>query len=252
MHAPPTTPSGAPAREPAQRACPGCGAANGAVAAFCWQCYRPFGMATLPAAAPIYPQAGIRATVRESAVVTSPRPGPTGRRLSTPALLLVGLAAAAAGWFLLMRGGVDVQLPEAFGGLTRIEGTQADVVREEFLAEADREGGQGDVGIYGTAGAPSAALIWVVDDTVSNTEEAFEAFAAGANSAVAGSIDPSRTSNELVGGVRYVCAAAGITPSVTICIWMDDGVSWVLADVTGTGRIADTQALAVAAHDAVA
>jgi hypothetical protein len=209
-------------------------------------------MATPPPGAPIYPQAGIRSTLRESAVVTAPPPGPAGRRLGAPALLVVGLVAAAAGWFFLLRDGVDVHLPEAFGGLTRVEGAQADLVREEFLAEAEREGGRGDVGLYGTAGVPRAALIWVIDDTVSNTDEAFEAFAAGANSTVAGSIDPTRRSSEVVDGVQYVCASAGTTPSATICIWVQDEVFWVLADVTGTGRIADTQALAIAAHDAVA
>jgi hypothetical protein len=251
MQAPPTTSSGAPAKEPVQRPCPGCGAANGAVAAFCWQCYRPFGLAAQPQAAPIYPQAGLRSTLPEPSVVTAP-PGPSGRRVGAPAAVLILLAAAAAGWFLFLRGGPGAELPEAFGGLTRVEGAQADLAREEFLAEADQQGGRGDVGLYGTAGVPSAALVWVVDETVSNTDEAFEAFAAGANSTVAGSIDPTRRSSEVVDGVQYVCASAGTTPSATICIWVQDEVFWVLADVTGTGRIADTQALAIAAHDAVA
>ena len=39
----PTTPSGSPAQEPGERSCPNCGAANGLTAAFCWQCYQPFG-----------------------------------------------------------------------------------------------------------------------------------------------------------------------------------------------------------------
>lgn len=251
MQAPPTTPSGAPAKEPAQRSCPGCGAANGAVAAFCWQCYRPFGMAAQPQSGPIYRQGGPRATMPEPAVVTAPA-GPSGRRVGAPAAVLVVLVAAAAGWFLFLRGGTDIELPEAFGGLTRVEGVQADLAREEFLAEAEREGGQGDVGLYGTAGVPSAALVWVMDDTVSNTDEAFEAFASGANSAVAGSIDTLRRSSEVVDGVQYVCVAAGTTPSAAICIWVQDEAFWILADLSGTGRIADTQALAVAAHDAIA
>jgi hypothetical protein len=251
MQAPPTTSSGAPAKEPGQRPCPGCGAANGAVAAFCWQCYRPFGLASEPEAAAIYRQAGLRSTLPEPAVVTAP-PGPSGRRVGAPGAVLVVLAAAAAGWFLFLRGGPEAELPEAFGGLTRVEGAQADLARDEFLAEAEREGGRGDVGLYGTAGVPSAALVWVIDETVSNTDEAFAAFAEGANSAVAGSIDPTRRSNEVVGGVQYVCASTGTTPSAAICIWVQDDVFWILADLTGTGRMADTQVLAVAAHDAVA
>jgi hypothetical protein len=251
MQAPPTTSSGAPAKEPVQRPCPGCGAANGAVAAFCWQCYRPFGLAAQPQAAPIYPQAGLRSTMPEPSVVTAP-PGPSGRRVGAPAAVLILLAAAAAGWFLFLRGGPGAELPEAFGGLTRVEGAQADLAREEFLAEADQQGGRGDVGLYGTAGVPSAALVWVVDETVSNTDEAFEAFAAGANSAVAGAVDPTRRSSEVVDGVQYVCASTGTTPSAAVCIWVQDDVFWILADLTGTGRIAGTQTLAVAAHDAVA
>lgn len=248
----PTTPSGAPAKEPAQRSCPGCGAANGAVAAFCWQCYRPFGLALQPESAPpIYRQAGLRSIVTEPAVVTEP--APSGRRVGGVAIsILVVIVAAAGGWFLFGGGGSDVALPQAFGGLTRVEGAQADLVREEFLAETDREGGDGDVGLFGTAGVPSAALIWVVDDTVSTTEEAFDAFAAGANSVVADAIDPSRRSSEVVDGVQYVCAAVGSAPPVNVCLWEGDGVYWILADISGTVRPADSRALAVAAHDAVA
>lgn len=247
----PTTPSGAPAKEPGQRACPGCGAANGAVAAFCWQCYRPFGMAMQQESAPpIYRQAGLRGAVTEASVVSAPPTRP-GRSITGVAVSIVVSVAIAAGlWFFLGRGGPDVELPQGFGGLTKVEGAQADLAREEFLAEAEREGGEGDVGLYGTAGVPSAALIWVIDGTVSSTEEAFEAFAAGANSVVAGSIDPTRRSSELVEGVQYVCASVGSAPPVNICMWAQDDVYWILADMSGTVRPADSRDLAVAAHDA--
>lgn len=254
----PTTPNGPAAQEPDQRTCPICGAANGLTAAFCWQCYRPFGahvappgLAGAPSASPRRPDAPLSST-------TGWAPGPSGfetprgrngvSRVAAIVLLTVGLICGAY-WFVSRPAAVTI--PESFGGLSRVENEQTELVAEAFRSEVEGTGIEGDLALYGD-GLPTTALIWVRDASVPTTDAAFDAFASGFDSGIGqdASLDRSRRTTETVDGVTYVCApVVGITPG-TICMWQEDSVFWLLFEFSGEGQQA-ARSLAVVAHDAV-
>jgi hypothetical protein len=267
----PTAPSGPPTQDPDERACPSCGATNGRIAAFCWQCYRPFGAAAPAAASPTAPIAGPRSVAYEG-----PRyPGPQGygqagglqgavyapqplttpyaqpkRSLGTMALVVVLSLAAVAGVYLLMHRGTTVELPESFGGLTQIHNPQVESALELFRSQAEGESISADMGIYGQAGTPSVALAWVADAGVPNADAAFTEFAGGFNDGLAtGSLDTSRRTTETIDGVQYLCAPVSGAPASNVCMWQKDGIYWVLFDLSGQSMNA-TQDLAVAAYGA--
>jgi hypothetical protein len=255
----PTTPGGPAAQEPVERPCPGCGASNGPLAAFCWQCYRQFGPQGGPgvvqrpgfppglgmASRPGVPNPGVPATV--------PFPAPssassTGR--VTGAIVLVLALVVAGGVYFLMNRGSAVELPSAFGGLTRIENDQLDAVLDLARAEADAQGAETDVGLYGAGGVPSAALVWVTADGATFEGDPLAEFTAGFESTFAdGTLDRTRATSQVSEGVTITCAPiVGSTPS-NVCLWQRDGVAWVLVDFSGS-RVPDTQTLAVAAVSA--
>jgi hypothetical protein len=242
----PTTPSGAPAKEPAERACQGCGAANAPGAVFCWQCYRPFsGQAASSGAAMRSPDVagppaawtgGVTAPVRSS-------------RLGTlVAVGVVALAAIGGVLFLVGRGG-EVTLPDTLNGMDRIVDPQTELVVGTFRAQAETGGIEGDMALYGK-GVPTAALLWIRDATVPTTDAAFDEFAAGFNEGIGsqGSLGAKQT--ELLGGVTFVCAPVRSVAPGTICMWQDEDLFWLVFDFSGSS-FDQGQALAVAAHDAV-
>ncbi len=263
----PTAPSGQPAQEPDERACPSCGAANGPIAAFCWQCYRPFGAAGSPGPGPApgaaprgagYPGApyppqngGLR-----GAVYAPPSPSiayaEPKRSLGTMATIVVATLAVVGGVFFFMHRAPGVELPQGFGGLTQVDNPQVEAALDMFRSQAGSEGISADMGIYGTAGVPSVALAWVADASVPNADAAFTEFAGGFNEGLGtGSLDESRRTTETIEGVQYLCAPVSGTPASNICMWERDGIFWILFDLSGSSMNA-TQQLAVAAYGAAA
>ena len=251
----PTTPSGSPAQQPGERTCPNCGAPNGLTAAFCWQCYQPFGAYETPPglagsppdrgpwtpgmpAPPAWTQAPFEATTRR-------RRG-AGRVV---AVVLATLAVIGVGTWWVSREG-SVALPESFGGLGRMENAQTELIVNAFHDQLDRLHVEGDIAMYG-AGIPTAALVWIRDAAAPTTDAAFDRFATGFDSGIgaAGSLDGSRKTIESHDGVTYVCAPLASDVSGTICMWQDQDVFWLLFDFSG-GSFEGGQALAEGAQDA--
>ncbi|HEX5902097.1 MAG TPA: hypothetical protein VF028_03135 [Actinomycetota bacterium] len=248
----PTTPNGQPAQDPGQRTCPICGAANGLTAAFCWQCYRPFGAYAAPpglAGAPGGSSARPDATpFRFPTELEAPRRGGGVSRVAAIVLVTVAVIGGAY-WFVSRPDAVTI--PESFGGLDRIEGAQTEIVAEAFRAQVEDTGIEGDLALYGD-GLPTTALIWIRDASVPTTDAAFDAFASGFDAGIGdeASLDASRRTTETVDGVTFVCAPVlGVTPG-TICMWQVDSVFWLLFDFSGQGQQA-ARSLAVVANDAV-
>jgi hypothetical protein len=182
---------------------------------------------------------------------TPSAPSRPSRAGATVGALLVALAVAAGVVFFLNRGS-DVRLPEAFGGLTRIQNGQVEAAMEVYRSQADGQGFSTDMGLYGTADVPSAALIWVAGTGAPSADQAFSEFAGGFNQGLGtGSLDEGRKTTEIVDGVTYTCAPVVGTPTANLCMWEDDGVFWVLFDLSG-GRMDAARTLSVAARDAVA
>jgi hypothetical protein len=252
----PTTPSDSPAQEPGDRTCPSCGAPNGLTAAFCWQCYQPFGAyQTPPGPAGSPPNRG---SWTPGIAATPPAWTQTPLEARTPraqgiarivAVVLVTLASIGIVTWWVGRDG-SVALPEQIGGLVRMENAQTDLVVDTFHRQLDTMGVEGDIAMYG-AGLPTAALVWIRDTSAPTTDSAFDAFATGFDSGMgsAGSLDGSRKTVETLGGVTYVCAPLVSNVSGTICMWQDQEAFWLLFDFSGSTFEA-SRALAEGAHDA--
>ena len=250
----PTTPDDRPDHGSEGRTCAGCGAANGVTATFCWQCYRPFGQ---PATPPGITSVGAPSSPRLPRALTQ-GPAPFGRppaalnrRVGTMlGVVAVTLAVIGGAWWLLNRE-TSVSMPDSFGGLTRIQDEQTAVAVDTFEQQTATMGIEGAMAIYGD-GPPAAALIWIRDAGVPDTDEAFERFAGGFDAGIGsdGSIDASRKTSDLVGGVTYLCAPVVGVATGSICMWQDDEVYWTLFDLSGAPPAAG-QDLAVAAHDSI-
>jgi hypothetical protein len=157
--------------------------------------------------------------------------------------------AVVAGFFFFMNRGPGVELPQSFGGLSQIHNQQVDAALELFRTEADAEGASADMGIYGAAGVPSAALVWVADASVPNADAAFTEFAGGFNQGLgSGALEESQRTTVVVDGVSYLCAPVSGTPASNVCMWERDDLFWILFDLSGSNMNA-TRELAVAAHD---
>ena len=266
----PTTPDDRPDHGSEGRTCAGCGAANGLTAAFCWQCYRPFGHAAPPPGMASAPRAtafaGSRAPTEAPDVPTTPsaqlprtwarsrgpfdRPAPIRSIGTTLGVIAVTLAVIGGAWWFLHREAA-VSMPDGFGGLTRIQDEQTALAVDTFEEQTETMGIEGEMAIYG-GGTLSAALIWIRDASIPATDEAFERFAGGFDAGIGsdGSVDTSRKTSDLVNGVTYLCAPVVGVASGTICMWQDDEVYWTLFDLSG-GPQAAGQELAVAAHDSI-
>jgi hypothetical protein len=167
--------------------------------------------------------------------------------------IVVAVAVAAAAFVYLGRG-ADAELPSSFAGMSQVANEQVDFLLREFRAEADREGIDADMALYGSADVPRAALIWVQDGSAPSTPDAFDAFATGFNEQLGvGSLDRSASTTVSIGGISYLCAPVAAAPQATnICLWQDEGIFWILLDLSGSPGLAAARDLAVDAHDAVA
>jgi hypothetical protein len=253
----PTTPSGSPAQQPDERTCPNCGAPNGLTAAFCWQCYQPFGAYRAPGVAGSPPDRGPwtpdmpaapPAWTRTPSPFDTParRPNGVGRIVR---VVLVTLAAIGIVTWWVSRDG-SVALPETFGGLGKMENAQTELIVDTFHRKLDTMGIEGDIAMYG-AGLPTSALVWIRDAAAPTTDAAFDQFATGFDSGIGGgaSLDGSRKTVETLDGVTYVCAPLVSDVSGTICMWQDQDVFWLLIDFSGASFEAG-KGLAQGAHDA--
>jgi len=253
----PTTPSGSPAQQPGERTCPNCGAPNGLTAAFCWQCYQPFGAyQTPPGLAGSPPDRGPWTPGMPAAPpawTRAPLDAPAKRRQGVGRVLSVVLVTIAAvgivtSWWVSRDG--SVALPEQFAGLGKMDNAQTALIVDAFHRQLDTMGVEGDIAMYG-AGLPTTALVWIRDAAAPTTDAAFDQFATGFDSGfgASGSLDGSRKSIETLDGVTYVCAPLVSDVSGTICMWQDRDVFWLLFDFSG-GSFEDGRALAHGAHDA--
>lgn len=258
MQAPPS--SGAPAQDRRVLVCPACRALNGGGGAFCWQCFRPFnGAEAVNGAEAAVPPPPPPSATAVRGVPWTPRPietplsAPARRNLHVLVGALVLAVAVGTGGFTFLNRSPDVALPESFGGLSRMQDDRIEDLLDEFRAEAGRQGIDADMALYGSAGLPSAGLIWVKDLAAPSTDDAFDAFATGFEQELGvGSLDRSRTSTSTIDGISFLCAPVDASGQpANLCMWEDDdGVFWILLDLSGTTRLSGTEQLAVSAHGA--
>jgi hypothetical protein len=165
---------------------------------------------------------------------------------------LVFVVAAAAGVFVFMNKPSDPALPQAVGGLTRITDPAIEQTVDMFRSLAESEGVHADMGIYGTAGLPSAALIWVTGAAVPEDEQGFSEFAQGFNTGLGtGSLDETRRTSAVVDGVTFECAPVVGEPPGSVCLWQEGDAFWMAFELSGSD-VGSAQDLAVAAHRAIA
>jgi hypothetical protein len=162
--------------------------------------------------------------------------------------VLLFVAAVAAGVFLFLKDAPDPALPATLGGLPRVTGPQVDAGVEMFRSAAEAEGVSADMAVYGSAGAPSAALVWVTGVATPMDDEGFREFADGFNTGLGtGSLDETRRSTTVVDGVTFDCTPVVGNPPGSMCMWQEDGVFWLVFQLSG-GDVGAAQDLALAAH----
>jgi hypothetical protein len=142
-----------------------------------------------------------------------------------------------------------VAVPDALGGMPRIDDAQTKLIVDLFRAQADATGIESDIVLYGN-GTPTAALVWVRDATMPSSDAAFDAFAAGFNQGIRASGSLGAKETETVAGVTYVCAPVLGASRGTICMWQAEDVFWLLFDLSG-GTYQAGKDLAVVAQEAV-
>jgi hypothetical protein len=163
--------------------------------------------------------------------------------------IAVGVVAGSA--FVALRD-PGVALPERVAGLERTSDARSDAAAASFRAASGSQGLEGDMAFYAEGGAPVAALAWIQGDgtVAGGSADAFDVLTEGFTSGYGGVVVTAERTERAVDGVTYVCAPVTAALAAGICTWEDGDVVWVLMDVRPGVTIAQTQALAVGAHDA--
>jgi hypothetical protein len=176
-------------------------------------------------------------------------PPKPGRSLAGIVGVLVFVVAIAAGVFVFMNKAAGPTFPQSMGGLTKIDDPAMEQTLDMFRAMAESQGVTADMGIYGAGGVPSAALIWVTGADAPD-EQDFAEFAEGFNTGLGtGTLDETRRTSEVVDGVTFECAPVVGQPPGSVCLWQEDGVFWMVFELSGA-NLGSAQDLAVAAHQA--
>jgi hypothetical protein len=203
---------------------------------------RPVGTAYAPATTPHAPATAVEP-------LAPPRPG---RSVAGMIGVLVFVVAVAAGVFVFMNKPSAPTLPPSVAGLTKITDPAIDQTVEMFRSMAESQGVQADIGLYGSAGLPSAALIWVTGAEAPTDGAAFTEFAEGFNTGLGtGTLDQTRRTTETVDGVTIECAPVVGEPPGSMCLWQEDDVFWMVFELSGTGSGTSARDLAVAVHETV-
>jgi hypothetical protein len=165
--------------------------------------------------------------------------------------VLVFVVAVAAGVFVFMNKPSAPTLPPSVGGLTKITDPNIDQTVEMFRSMAESQGVQADIGLYGSAGLPSAALIWVTGAEAPTDGQAFTEFAEGFNTGLGtGTLDQTRRTTETVDGITIECAPVVGQPPGSMCLWQENDVFWMVFELSGTNS-GSARDLAVAVHETV-
>jgi hypothetical protein len=160
---------------------------------------------------------------------------PAPSRSSAPIVLrvVVGLVAAAAGYFLVGKLlGASYEVPDSIAGVPRMTGDVADDFESEMGSLGDQYDVTVDSGIYGEGDVPSLALIVMSGRAIESTDELFTAFLDGmASSGVEVGRGDERTGD--LDGDEYRCvpiSASGLSASV--CMWRGDDQMGMFLDLT--------------------
>jgi hypothetical protein len=166
--------------------------------------------------------------------------------------VLVFVVAIAAGVFVFMNKPSAPTLPQSVAGLTKITDPAIDQTVEMFRSMAESQGVQADIGLYGSAGLPSAALIWVTGAEAPTDGAAFTEFAEGFNTGLGtGTLDQARRTTETVDGITIECAPVVGEPPGSMCLWQEDDVFWMVFELSGGASSGSARDLAVAVHETV-
>ena len=248
MQAPTTTEGGLAGRDPQTPACSACGATSPPSATFCWRCYQAFGAG--PGRPDAWPPSPAGPTTWQPESAVRPRTSHIGR-MAWVAMVVLGVAVAVA--FVGLHPD-PVTFPESFAGLTRATDGPSEAAAASFRTASDADGLDADMAFYAEGATPVTALAWIraPEQTPSGVDEAFDTFADGFTGGYGGAVVASERLERTVDGVEYVCAPVGGAVAAGLCMWRVGDVVWVLVDVRPGTAVAETERLAVTAHDATA
>jgi len=233
-----------------RRACAACGASNRTDASSCWQCFARMETGT-PSGPP--PDQSLPVGGRPGSPTPPAMPAPmppvsaAGRSTAGPGQLVtivVGLIAAAGGFFLMQRvlGGGGVELPEALGGFPRMHNSiaeESETQMQDALADFDVSM---DTGLYGSGVVPDFVVVVVEGRSLESTDAMFDEFVGGLTSAGA-EVTAKGTSADL-DGVQHRCVGLRAQGAqMGACMWQDDEHAGFVLQLDGTN--VSTEALLV-------
>jgi len=212
-----------------QRPCPGCGAENQPAAAFCWRCYARFGGVAGfggPRPVPLPPPPAWPV----GSEVAGARPKRSNAGLISAVVVGVSVAATlvavGAPW---ARGPM---LPDSAAGFSRMHTPGFD----EYVSEAKKQPGapadlDADADLYGSAGAPRLAVMWLRSSDMPDAEGAFMAMASGLM------LPPGSRGLKTFtrDGQALLCGLASDvdpnSPAIGLCAWPDGKTMWAVYDL---------------------
>jgi hypothetical protein len=230
-----------------KKPCSACAAQNAHDATYCWRCFARFApaMPEAPAAGGRMPPAPAPAW-GPSGGPLDPTPTPhKGNLLRTVLVTAVGLTLVGGGLSLLRSG---PSLPDEVAGRARVSSAEVSRFEEQMRGQAGDWDLDIEVGVYGTAAKPDVFVILVDGGAVETTDELFDEFVSGMETAGAKvrSEDTVRGERD---GTEYRCVPVSDGIAAAACFWREsDNVGIVL----GLDRTAEEGVdLLFATHDAV-
>lgn len=165
----------------------------------------------------------------------------------TVLVLSAGILAAST----VLGGSKTPMLPEAVGSFKKIDSPNVRQATDAFHAQAEQNGLEADLTVYGTASTPRILLAWMRDATVTDPDTALTTFASGFARGFGGSIAMDQKQTQTVEGVVFVCAPVTGNTQAALCLWQQRDVFYVLFDPQSGGSINATLGLSVTAHRAI-
>lgn len=143
------------------------------------------------------------------------------------------LVVAGLGLYLL-RSGVSLSLPARVAGSPRVDDPTVRDLAEEIRQQADGEGVEMVLGMYGDATDPAFLVVAVKDGYGVESQAIFDEFVAEMRGEGA-LVDPANRQEAERDGTEYICST-GTAPAVSfgVCQWHDDDTTGFVVDFRTT------------------
>jgi hypothetical protein len=137
-------------------------------------------------------------------------------------------------------------VPETLSGQPRIHNPMAQRFEQEMSEEGDKYDVEFESALYGTADTPDTFLVVASGHAEESSDELFEGFLSGIESAGV-TVDRAAQVSGEHGDAAYSCVPVSATISAVACIWREDRSVGMTLDTSPEGNLTATL---FAAYDA--